>query len=209
MLIDRGTQGGRTTGAERRPGRRARPQPSSRRRSPATAANAHRGAATRLRRGEIEKRCGARQRLRAGCPAATVQLLGHKTGDRRAAEEIAQHSIGVWARLSAGEGTKGARLHDWAYRELADSTRRVRRRRTGYGRGGADPPRHRRRRAAFFATWCPDGTASRPWSRSKDTAGRSRIVSRRPRTNSASTTTRAAPGTAGIVTSRSSCSLSP
>ena len=26
----------------------------------------------------------------------------------------------VWRRLSAGEGTKGARLHDWAYCELAD-----------------------------------------------------------------------------------------
>jgi SRSO17 transposase len=25
-----------------------------------------------------------------------------------------------WVRLSAGEGTKGARLHDWAYLELAD-----------------------------------------------------------------------------------------
>ena len=25
-----------------------------------------------------------------------------------------------WLRLSAGEGTKGARLHDWAYLELAD-----------------------------------------------------------------------------------------
>jgi len=26
----------------------------------------------------------------------------------------------AWRRLSAGEGTKGARLHDWAYLELAD-----------------------------------------------------------------------------------------
>lgn len=25
-----------------------------------------------------------------------------------------------WLRLSAGEGTKGARLHDWVYYELAD-----------------------------------------------------------------------------------------
>ena len=25
-----------------------------------------------------------------------------------------------WKRLSAGDGTKGARLHDWAYIELAD-----------------------------------------------------------------------------------------
>lgn len=37
------------------------------------------------------------------------------------AEEIA-HALApdVWQRLSAGEGTKGARLHDWAYCELAD-----------------------------------------------------------------------------------------
>ena len=26
----------------------------------------------------------------------------------------------AWVRLSAGEGTKGARLYDWAYCELAD-----------------------------------------------------------------------------------------
>ena len=26
----------------------------------------------------------------------------------------------AWRRLSAGEGTKGPRLHDWAYLELAD-----------------------------------------------------------------------------------------
>ena len=37
------------------------------------------------------------------------------------AEEIAQglEPIG-WQRLSAGDGTKGARLYDWAYLELAD-----------------------------------------------------------------------------------------
>ena len=26
----------------------------------------------------------------------------------------------AWQRLSSGAGTKGARLHDWAYLELAD-----------------------------------------------------------------------------------------
>jgi SRSO17 transposase len=37
------------------------------------------------------------------------------------AEEIAQALPGsAWARLSAGNGTKGPRLHDWAYLELAD-----------------------------------------------------------------------------------------
>src|SRR3712207_4366952 len=37
------------------------------------------------------------------------------------AEEIAQElDPGAWTRLSAGDGTKGARLYDWAYVELAD-----------------------------------------------------------------------------------------
>ncbi len=37
------------------------------------------------------------------------------------AEEIAQAlPASAWIRLSAGEGTKGPRLHDWAYLELAD-----------------------------------------------------------------------------------------
>ena len=37
------------------------------------------------------------------------------------AAEIARHlDPCVWQRLSAGKGTKGARLHDWAYLELPD-----------------------------------------------------------------------------------------
>ena len=37
------------------------------------------------------------------------------------ADEIARGlDPSVWRRLSAGEGTKGARLHDWGYCELAD-----------------------------------------------------------------------------------------
>lgn len=37
------------------------------------------------------------------------------------AQEIARDlDPGAWQRLCAGEGTKGARLHDWACCELAD-----------------------------------------------------------------------------------------
>ena len=37
------------------------------------------------------------------------------------AEAIAEGlALSAWVRLSAGEGTKGARLYDWAYCELAD-----------------------------------------------------------------------------------------
>lgn len=66
----------------------------------------------------------------------------------------------AWQRLSSGEGTKGPRLHDWAYRELADLdasqydsaltgewTRGLLIRRTI-----ADGD------FAFFSTWCPKGT---------------------------------------------------
>jgi SRSO17 transposase len=66
----------------------------------------------------------------------------------------------AWRRLSAGEGTKGPRLHDWAYLELADLdvgeysdtlagawTRGLLIR-----RNIADGD------LAFFSTWCPKGT---------------------------------------------------
>ena len=77
------------------------------------------------------------------------------------AEEIAQALPGsAWVRLSAGDGTKGARLHDWAYLELADLEA------AEYGddlsglwtrgllvrRSIADGE------LAFFSTWCPAGT---------------------------------------------------
>jgi SRSO17 transposase len=77
------------------------------------------------------------------------------------AEEIAK-GLGAsdWKRLSAGEGTKGPRLHDWAYCELAD-----------IDAGDFDETRSglwtrglliRRNIAdsdlAFFTTWAPAGT---------------------------------------------------
>lgn len=65
-----------------------------------------------------------------------------------------------WRRLSAGSGTKGERLHDWAYLELADLT--------AAELGSATPGTWTRglliRRGladeglAFFTTWCPAGT---------------------------------------------------
>ena len=69
----------------------------------------------------------------------------------------------AWRRLSAGDGTKGPRLHDWAYLELADLdvgeycstlsgewTRGLLIR-----RNIADGD------LAFFSTWCPKGTSMR------------------------------------------------
>ena len=77
------------------------------------------------------------------------------------AEEIAQGlDPSAWQRLSAGEGTKGARLYDWAYCELADlEADEYDGSRTGLWtrgllirRGIADG------KLAFFSTWCPAGT---------------------------------------------------
>lgn len=66
-----------------------------------------------------------------------------------------------WQRLSAGEGTKGARLHDWAYLELADleagdfdATF------TGIWTRGLLIRRNiTNGDLAFFSTWCPVGTS--------------------------------------------------
>ncbi len=77
------------------------------------------------------------------------------------ADEIAQSlDPSAWQRLSAGEGTKGARLHDWAYLELADlEAREYNEERSGWWTRGL---LIRRNIAdgdlAFFTTWCPAGT---------------------------------------------------
>jgi SRSO17 transposase len=78
-----------------------------------------------------------------------------------AAGAVAQSlSPSDWVRLSAGEGTKGARLHDWAYLELADlDSADYDASRSGLWTRGL---LIRRKIAdgdlAFFSTWCPAGT---------------------------------------------------
>ena len=67
----------------------------------------------------------------------------------------------AWQRLSAGEGTNGARLHDWAYLELADlDADEYDETKSGLWTRGL---LIRRNIAdgdmAFFTTWCPAGTA--------------------------------------------------
>lgn len=77
------------------------------------------------------------------------------------ANEIAQSlDRSPWQRLSAGEGTKGTRLHDWAYLELADlDACEYDEEQSGLWTRGllirrsiADGD------LAFFTTWCPAGT---------------------------------------------------
>jgi SRSO17 transposase len=78
-----------------------------------------------------------------------------------AAKEIAQGLVSsAWRRLSAGEGTKGAMLDDWAYCELADlNAAEYDEQRSGLWTRGL---LIRRNIAdgdfAFFSTWCPAGT---------------------------------------------------
>lgn len=70
--------------------------------------------------------------------------------------------VKAWQRLSAGEGTKGARLHDWVYIELADLDGAT----FGYNRAGLWTRGLLIRRTiadgdmAFFTTWCPAGTTA-------------------------------------------------
>jgi SRSO17 transposase len=77
------------------------------------------------------------------------------------AEEIAQElAPGAWKRLSAGDGTKGARLYDWAYVELADlRAEEYNKDLTGLWTRGLLIRRNLSDEdLAFFSTWCPAGT---------------------------------------------------
>jgi len=114
--------------------------------------------------GEVElalRRFGRGYVLGAGATQLFNSWIG-KPEVAGTAEAIARDlQPSAWVRLSAGEGTKGPRLYDWAYLELADLeadafnpalvgtwTRGllIRRNLTGG-------------ELAFFSTWCPAGTA--------------------------------------------------
>jgi SRSO17 transposase len=78
------------------------------------------------------------------------------------ADEIAQSlPATAWARLSAGDGTKGPRLYDWAYLELADLDAEE----VGCPALGTWTRGLLIRRSlgdaslAYFTTWCPTGTS--------------------------------------------------
>src|SRR5271154_1422273 len=77
------------------------------------------------------------------------------------AAQIAQgQGPSAWKRLSAGEGTKGTRLYDWAYCELADlDIAEYDDKRTGLWTRGLLIRRNiADAELAFFSTWCPAGT---------------------------------------------------
>jgi SRSO17 transposase len=66
-----------------------------------------------------------------------------------------------WKRLSAGEGTKGPRLHDWCYLELADlDADEFNEANHGLWTRGLLLRRNiEDGELAYFTTWCPAGTA--------------------------------------------------
>lgn len=77
------------------------------------------------------------------------------------AEEIAKGlKPSAWQRLSAGEGTKGPRLYDWAYCELADlDAAEYGAAKTGlWTRGFLIRRTIADGALAYFSTWCPAGT---------------------------------------------------
>lgn len=69
----------------------------------------------------------------------------------------------AWRRLSSGEGTKGPRLHDWAYLELADlDVAQYNSTLAGEWTRGLLIRRNIADGAmAFFSTWCPKGTSAK------------------------------------------------
>jgi SRSO17 transposase len=78
------------------------------------------------------------------------------------AEDIAT-GLGAqeWTRRSAGDGTKGPRLYDWAYLELADLDPEEVGAPVGLGlwtRGLLIRRRPVDGALAYFTTWCPKGT---------------------------------------------------
>lgn len=77
-----------------------------------------------------------------------------------AAEIVSHVDPSQWLRLSAGEGTKGARLHDWVYYELADlDAAKYDQARNGlWTRGLLIRRKIADGEMAFFSTWCPAGT---------------------------------------------------
>jgi len=89
------------------------------------------------------------------------QSWGKKHRINGSAAKIAQNlPNSAWRRLSSGDGTKGPRLHEWAYLELADlDAADDNSALTGQWTRGLLIRRNIADGAlAFFSTWCPKGT---------------------------------------------------
>jgi SRSO17 transposase len=110
---------------------------------------------------EMDLRCAGKGYVLGVASSHHFGSWGNKPPVAGTAGEIAKGlDASAWKRRSAGEGTKGPRLHDWAYRELADlEAGEYDETRSGLWTRGL---LIRRNIAdgdlAFFTTWCPAGT---------------------------------------------------
>jgi SRSO17 transposase len=115
--------------------------------------------------GDLEmalRRAGKGYVLGANATQAFNSWIG-KPSVAGTAEQIAQGlEPTAWRRLSAGEGTKGPRLSDWAYLELADlDADEYRAGATGLWTRGLLVRRSLADgECAYFTTWCPAGTTT-------------------------------------------------
>ena len=128
------------------------------------------GRTVRLGGGRHDLWCGSdrdaaaprRQGLCAGRAChRSVLFLDRQTRSRRHGRaDRARLAPQTWKRLSAGDGTKGPRLYDWAYLELADlAAEEYNEELTGlWTRGLLIRRRLSDGDLAFFSTWCPAGT---------------------------------------------------
>jgi len=94
--------------------------------------------------------------------AHVFQSWGKRRSVAGAAAEIARtRPASEWKRLSAGTGTKGPRLHDWCYLELADlEVDESSSANQGLWTRGLLIRRHiADGDLAFFTTWCPAATS--------------------------------------------------
>src|SRR6202521_6177163 len=94
--------------------------------------------------------------------AHVFQSWGKRRSVAGAAAEIARtRPASGWKRLSAGTGTKGPRLHDWCYLELADlEVEEFSSANQGLWTRGLLIRRHiADGDLAFFTTWCPAATS--------------------------------------------------
>ena len=105
------------------------------------------------------RRCASPESYVLGVPATSTFRSWENSQRSRTAEALAQGlEAKAWTRLSAGAGSKGERLYDWAYLPLADLEAEA------YGASGLWTRGLLVRRhpadgtCAYFTTWCPAGT---------------------------------------------------
>jgi hypothetical protein len=130
-----------------------------------------------------------------------------RAGTRRIDTLAAQAPHEAWTRISAGDGTKGPRLYDWAAVRISSWWDEQ----EGIGhwalirRSITDPTET----AFYLCAWAPQTLRSRSLYAWPGRAGRSRSASRLRRTTPAWTSTRCVPTPAGTGTPPSRCSRMP